>query len=119
MKGAIFIAASVLMLILASKERGWAQNLVFSRVLLVNISTPPTLDTVPAGKVWKIEAVTMNSNSTYSLLQIGGVSHFLTSTSALYKNLPFWLPSGTPFGLASAGAGLSGKASIIEFNVVP
>ena len=109
---------TIAVLILISISLKAQGNLQFNQVLLLDVTNPANSVTVPAGKVWKIESAIMNQNNSYTQLQIGGVSYYLSSTSTLYKNVPFWIPSGTSLGLLSPSGHL-GKISIIEFNVVP
>lgn len=106
-----------------------AQNLAFSRVVLVSSTT----DTVPAGKVWKVvnvippEIYTFGSNNAPLQFEVfvNGNSRKIghaawtdsnqNSTSPTHINVPFWLPAGT-----SLRAGLNtGEISIIEFNTTP
>ena len=113
-------------------------NLQFNQVKLVT-----SLETVPVGKVWKIESVIYNIPLTASGYQ-GGVGS-CNSTSyestaievagiptkvgqgtqpASYSNLqythsytilPLWIPAGTTL---SGGTCLN-KISVIEFNIIP
>jgi hypothetical protein len=106
-----------------------AQNLAFSKALLIS-----TLDTVPNGKVWKVEsamsssALSISTNSTSSQngntsILVDGVNIVIKSTwgssystSALsITDLPIWLPAGTTLGPGSNVV----KVSVIEFTVVP
>jgi hypothetical protein len=105
------------------------QNLAFSKALLIS-----TLDTVPNGKVWKVEsamsssALSISTNSTSSQngntsILVDGVNIVIKSTwgssystSALsITDLPIWLPAGTTLGPGSNVV----KVSVIEFTVVP
>ena len=94
-------------------------------------------ETVPTGKIWKIESATysppppwvsgpgtvVNENA---IIQINGNNRTIRSIRGEYYNgaagqqyweqtFPIWLPAGTTL---SAGA-LVYELSIIEFNVVP
>ena len=114
-------------------------NLQFNQVKLVT-----ALETVPAGKVWKIESVIYNIPSEMSSYQTSGslscgVNTFqnfaievagvptktgqgvsaaqysnLTYTQA-YTQLPIWLPVGTTL----SGGPCLNKVSVIEFNIIP
>ncbi len=126
-------------LLIAAVTNLYAQgNLQFNQVKLVT-----TAQTVPAGKVWKIESVIYNIPEDQSSYQLntGGCSitnYRSTSivvdgtptkvgqgtTTAAYSNLaythsytplPIWLPEGTTL---SGGTCLN-KVSVIEFNIVP
>lgn len=113
-------------------------NLQFNQVKLVS-----SLETVPAGKVWKIESVIYNIPQTASGYQTtnGGCSYVYYESTAIeiagiptkvgqgtqpaaysnlaythsYTMLPVWIPAGTTL---SGGTCLN-KISIIEFNIVP
>jgi hypothetical protein len=113
-------------------------NLQFNQVKLVT-----TLETVPAGKVWKVESVIYNIAPTATGYQTGAGSCNSTSyestaievagvptkvgqgtqpasySSLIYTHsytiLPLWLPTGTSL---SGGTCLN-KVSVIEFNIIP
>lgn len=109
-----------------------AQTLQFSQVKLVTV-----VETVPAGRVWKIEGFFPTVFSRYSgssgvteghiynLVINGnnrpvGVSSFLTGywNSAYQGNIghfPLWIPAGTSL---AAGSNV-GEISVIEFIVQP
>ena len=113
-------------------------NLQFNQVKLVT-----SLETVPVGKVWKIESVIYNipltapgyqstngsCNSTSSEstgIEIAGVptkggqgtqpaSYSSLTYTHSYTILPLWIPAGTTL---SGGTCLN-KISVIEFNIIP
>jgi hypothetical protein len=113
-------------------------NLQFNQVKLVT-----TLETVPAGKVWKVESVIYNiaptatgyqsgagscNSSSYesTAIEVAGVptkvgqgtqpaSYSNLVYTHSYSILPLWLPAGTSL---SGGACLN-KISVIEFNIIP
>jgi hypothetical protein len=114
-------------------------NLQFNQVKLVS-----ALETVPAGKVWKVESVIYNipsGSTTYQTGNLGscsandynsaaiivdgtptkvgqGTSPLAYSNGAYvhsYTILPIWLPAGTTL---SGGVCLN-KISVIEFNITP
>ena len=111
-------------------------NLQFNQVLLVN----NTVQTVPAGKVWKIESymqagVTINdmsestatcnlpgrhhaflvNNQLYYLIN-GSPGHGSTGTfMAVGNSLPMWIPAGTTVRTSCA----TDVLSVLEFNLVP
>ena len=113
-------------------------NLQFNQVKLVT-----TLETVPAGKVWKVESVIYNIASTATGYQTGAGGCNSTSYEstaievagvptkvgqgtqpASYSNLvythsytilPLWLPAGTSL----SGGTCVNKISVIEFNIIP
>jgi len=113
-------------------------NLQFNQVKLVT-----SLETVPSGKVWKIESVIYNIAATASGYQASNGSCNSTSyestsieiasvptkvgqgtQAASYSNLqythsytilPLWIPAGTTL---SGGTCLN-KISVIEFNIIP
>jgi hypothetical protein len=113
-------------------------NLQFNQVKLVT-----SIETVPSGKVWKIESVIYNIAATASGYQASNGSCNSTSyestsieiagvptkvgqgtQAASYSNLqythsytilPLWIPAGTTL---SGGTCLN-KISVIEFNIIP
>lgn len=113
-----------------------AQNLVFSQVKLVS-----TVETVPVGKVWKIEGVNYSllfpstsmtsstsntsSNTDATMLLNGQSSTILAwrsrsvnngSSNLLWeKDWPMWIPAGATL---EAGFGVL-SFSVIEFTIVP
>ncbi len=102
-------------------------NLQFNQALYLSANTDNTTQwTVPAGKVWKIEAVgvysstlTVYFNGATSFIYGGAYSN--SSPSGYYRNAdasPIWLPSGSVLG-QSCGCGGNRWFSILEFNVVP
>lgn len=117
----------------------YAQTLQFSRVLIVT-----TQETVPPGKVWKIESVIYNIGFDQSGYQTSGstgcdISYFRSvaisvnnvptkvgqgTATASYSNLsythtytmlPIWLPAGSTL----SGGPCNNQISVIEFTVVP
>ncbi len=113
-------------------------NLQFNQVKLVT-----SIETVPLGKVWKIESVIYNIAPTATGYQSGAGSCNSTSyestaievagiptkvgqgtqpasySSLIYTHsytiLPLWIPAGTTL---SGGTCLN-KISVIEFNIIP
>jgi hypothetical protein len=129
--------ALIIMLVIAANTN--AQTLQFSQVKLVT-----ALETVPPGKVWKVESVIYNipndqssvqssSNSNCSIgnyrsvaISINGVPTKVGNGTqpAAYSNadythsntiLPVWLPAGATL----SGGPCNNQVSVIEFNVVP
>ncbi len=91
-------------------------NLQFNQALLFNGTT---LNTVPAGKVWKIEhqaqSYTSSGSGIQSSLIINGVNWYLNGTSGSLPSGPIWLPGGATV----AGWGQYTNYNIVEFNIVP
>jgi hypothetical protein len=104
-------------------------TLQYNRTLLVNSS-----QTVPSGKVWKVESALFSSslgisvgtssaqNSAASILINGGSVFFASTwgssnaTSAVtLTSLPIWLPAGTTLAPSTNVSNLS----VIEFNEIP
>lgn len=107
----------------------FAQNLQFNQVLLVN-----TLDTVPDGKVWKVESAIANkllsscSTSNLHTIAVNGQPATLTKGNVIFDaycggwegyatvtTLPIWLPEKTTL---EPTANIS-YLSVLEFNIVP
>ncbi len=112
-------------------------NLQFNRVILVN-----SLQTVPAGKVWKVESVLSSSDlalcpsglgcagtgltSTFFSVIINGITVIMGSRQVSFGSngqssngdltaLPIWLPEGTTLNKGTNTAFIS----VIEYNLVP
>jgi hypothetical protein len=129
-----------LFLCIAISGGSFAQgNLQFNQVKLVT-----NQETVPAGKVWKVESVIYNipsGSNTYQVANYGDCSPSDINKSAIvvdgtptkvgqgttplgnygatythtYTMLPLWLPAGATL---SGGTCLN-KVSVIEFNIIP
>jgi hypothetical protein len=131
------------LLCLSAKSSGvFAQgSLQFNQVLLVN-----TLDTVPANKVWKIEALAYNGgapfasqSASYSFIFNGTrgfdcIARFLINgnpvvipttylqnnfNSTSGANFPFSFPMWLPAGTTLNPQTNISYLSVIEFNVIP
>ncbi len=112
----------------------WGQTLQFSQVLLVSSNT----QTVPAGKVWKVENIlassslvasgnqTINFSITVDNSQVfvagansqvnvynQGVQSMSSTSNQLVQ--PIWLPAGSTL---AAGQNVF-RVSVIEFTVLP
>ncbi len=105
-------------------------NLQFNQVKLVS-----TVETVPAGKVWKVEMAAYNGGN--PILAAGNLQQFVTImiisinsnnifipgsynnygyTGASFPSFfPIWLPAGTTL---AAGTNVR-FLSVIEFNIIP
>jgi len=100
------------------------QTLQFSQVLLVSSNT----QTVPAGKVWKVENILASSslvvnnsikNFTITVdntsIFVAGAVEYAGPSSANQLVQPIWLPAGSTL---AAGQNVF-RVSVIEFNVLP
>ena len=97
------------------------QNLEFNQVLLIN-----SLDTVPQGKVWKVQSalsecssncnatILINGYSIHTYSYHTGVPNNSQKTAAAHNptNFPIWLPSGTTLNISNGVKYIS----VIEFN---
>ena len=128
---------SIIIVFLFLSLRLFAQgNLQFSQVKLVTTS-----ETVPAGKVWKIEnilpgvrptttswgnstldfTININNQTVYYLSSESKGSLFgngqtgISSISVGIGNAPIWLPAGS---ILSAGTNVL-SVNVLEFNLVP
>ena len=93
-----------------------AQNLQFSQALLFNGTA---VQTVPAGKVWKIEHQAQSYSSSgsglHASLVINGFNWYLNGTSGSLPSGAIWLPAGATV----AGWGQYTNYNILEFTIVP
>jgi hypothetical protein len=124
----MFLAAFLIASIACTKETK-AQTLLFSKALLVT-----SADTVPAGKIWKVESAPasttlgINSSSTAAqgnanVILVNGIALYIKSTwgssyssSAISAtDLPIWLPEGTTLAAGTNTA----MVSVLEFTVSP
>jgi len=127
---------SLVFLFLFSKGLFSQYNLQLNQVILVS----NTVQTVPAGKVWKVESymqagVTISdmsestatcnfpgrhhamivNNQLYYLIN-GSPGHGSTGTfMAVGNSLPMWLPAGSTLRTSC----VSDMLSVLEFNLVP
>ena len=120
-------------------------NLQFNQVKIISNTDPS--QTVPAGKVWKIESVFSEGGDTYAMGASGTVyAHFsacglasfnfqnygrylsinnipvafgIHSAGSQMTNLPIWLPSGTTICTCIPSYICARGYSVIEFNIVP
>jgi hypothetical protein len=121
-------------------------NLQFNQVKIISNIDPP--QTVPVGKVWKIESVftagdqdvygVQTSGTTLSLFPACGVPSFYYLYSGRYlainsipisfgihsagekmTNLPIWVPAGSTICTCTNNALCARGYSAIEFNIIP
>jgi hypothetical protein len=119
------ILFAAIFLLLLSKSSFAQGNLQFNQVILFDIAASGTQAiTVPAGKVWKIESVSMGSTSSNADIFLRNASaiaiaHFsgpATANTAIY---PYWLPTSFTGSFVNNHPSFRCSISIIEFNVVP
>lgn len=122
---------------LCLNQRAFTQyNLQFNQVLMVS----NTIQTVPAGKVWKVESYMQAGIAAPDMIEVGGTCsltdrhhpmivngqhYFLINGSpghgssgvflATSNILPMWLPAGATLKTACSKDVLS----VMEFNLVP
>jgi hypothetical protein len=114
---------------LSVKAQGTLQ---FNQVLTLESSTSNCLVcwTVPAGKVWKVEMASSNSDSPISVLvnnrELGYLTgHAYATSSTSYwgarwgMHFPFWLQGNATLGFSGAGTSKNTTFFVIEFNVIP
>jgi len=95
-------------------------NLVFNQVLILELTTQPSVEanTVPDGKVWKIEGSNSGGSSNGQFVTSspnGVVTYWSNSTGS--KVFPIWLPSGFSVYYSNNNAAAT-RLSVLEFNVV-
>ena len=95
------------------------------------IYSPMIFDTVPVGKIWKLEAVSASClNQRRPFVSLNGVQVSLTENSRdatvrIYSGNPIWLKEGTIIGNYSDASGGTGCYdcyffySILEFSKTP
>lgn len=109
-----------------SVKKGAAQgNLQFNQVILYDIPISGTQNiTVPAGKVWKIESVSMGSTGSSADIflrnsTLANFAHFSAASAAASAVYPFWLPANFTGSFLNNNPSFRCCVSIIEFNIVP
>lgn len=119
----LFFAA---VFVLGFSKASFAQgNLQFSQVIILDIGfSGIEAITIPAGKVWKIESVSMGSSGSSPSVYLrnssgANIAYFSSSGSTNTATLPYWLPSGFVGSLINNYSAFRASISIIEFNVVP
>lgn len=97
-------------------------NLQFNRVIsesyILNCNQNSPLNTIPIGKVWKIESII--SDQHYSI-EIDNKKVFININMCVPIVFPIWLTAGNTFRLNSANSPncpVNIHFSILEFNVV-
>ncbi|MDA0309230.1 MAG: hypothetical protein O3C46_00775 [Bacteroidetes bacterium] len=104
-------------------------TLQFNKVVLLESSQQSCAQcwTVPANKVWKIQAVAGGPNSGYPQMVINNKTlSYLANNSNNSANIlypvqifPLWLPAGATFGFTGMCSGCNIAFTGIEFNVIP
>ena len=105
-------------------------NLQFNQVKLVS-----TIETVPTGKVWKVESSIFSGGAPFSITSysVGSMSYFINGNTCFVAQsgaspntsnnnspvkdnaFPFWIPAGTTL---ASGTNMR-YLSVLEFNIVP
>jgi hypothetical protein len=121
-------------------------NLQFNQAKIISNTDPP--QTVPAGKVWKIESVFSDASAdTYAVDGSGATQAFFSacgipsfyfhyygrylainsiplsfgihSAGNQMTNLPIWVPAGSTICTCTSPSYCARGYSVIEFNIVP
>jgi hypothetical protein len=133
MKNVIFI-----LFFLFISQKGFCQgNLQFNRVF--TLSSNPTLIpantkanvltfTVPQGKIWKVEGVSLIDDDDFISANFGiSINNFnlkmVNSALAVIENLPYWVEPGTHSVFVSfansGGFNVVASLNVIEYNIIP
>ena len=107
-------------------------NLQFNQALVLESSaqTCTACWTVPAGKVWKVEQFSSNSDqpllfyvNNKQLAYMNGYAYSTNSTSYYGArwgiNFPFWLPANATLGFGGMESSKNISFFVLEFNIVP
>jgi hypothetical protein len=119
-------------------------NLQFNQVRMITFNDG--VQTVPAGKVWKIESVFSDGSDSYPISSSGSSTSIFSGCglSSVYLQyygryicingipisfgilsgstmtpLPFWVPGGSSICLGASSTYSAKGYNVIEFNVVP
>jgi hypothetical protein len=100
-------------------------NLQFNQVIFYDIAISGTQNiTVPAGKVWKIESVSMGSSGSAPSIflrnsSVQNIAFFSAPYNSVTASFPFWLPTGFTGSFANNSPSYRCCVSILEFNIIP
>ena len=106
---------------------GKTQSLAFSRVILQHKNVT---DTVPAGKVWKLESYATESEICGSgnpyMITVNGFQNYIATSGVdgngrsfqATQTFPFWIPAGGILSVPQNGSCIE-YVSIIEFTITP
>ena len=103
-------------------------TLSFSKVILYDIGftsmTNTQSFTVPAGKVWKIESVSMGSSGSPPAIFLRNstplnIAFFANPVSTASASFPFWLPSGFSGSFLNNNPSYRCSVSISEYTKTP
>lgn len=97
-----------------------ASSLEFSQVLFFPFNATFS-QTVPKGKVWKIESVGRTMNSFFTINGIRINLSELYSSGVAWSILPIWLPAGSVIApyVDKKAEMMPSFINITEYNVVP
>jgi hypothetical protein len=132
MKKRLLLFTALFLVLLCFTEKASAQaadtTLLFSRIILYDLGTSSPTNaqsiTVPAGKAWKIESVSMGSSGTAPAVFLRNnstqnIAYFSSPASAASANFPFWLPDGFSGSFFNNSGSFRCTISITEYTKAP
>ncbi|MFL5764186.1 MAG: hypothetical protein ACJ77K_09610 [Bacteroidia bacterium] len=131
MKKDLLRFAAALCMLLFFGTRALAQTppadttLSFSKIILYDLAGSGSQSfTVPSGKVWKVESVSMGSSGTAPgvFLRNGvpqNIAYFSSPVNAASASYPFWLPDGFSGSFLNNNASSRCTISITEYTKTP
>jgi hypothetical protein len=131
MKKNLFLPFVILLCLSCFIQKAAAQTdttLSFSRIVLYDLGTssPSNVQsiTVPSGKVWKIESVSMGSSGTAPAVFLRNnstqnIAFFSAPVNAASASFPFWLPDGFSGSFLNNSTSYRCTISITEYTKTP
>jgi hypothetical protein len=124
----ILIAFAICFACMSLSNKAAAQTdtlLQFTKVILYDIAANGTQSiTVPAGKIWKIESVSLGSSGSAPAVFLKNssaqnIAFFASPASTASASFPFWLPAAFTGSLVNNSASYRCSVSITEYTRTP
>ena len=122
MKAKIIVAVAIAFLF-CIKAASAQDGLTFSRVVLFDIPADSIRSiSVPAGKVWKIESVSMaSSGSVPSVFMrnaaLQNIAFFASPVNSASANFPYWLPAEFSGSFLNNSHSYRCSVSVVEYTI--
>lgn len=109
------LTITILLFSMATYAQG---NLQFNKVRTYTGTVSKIFDTVPQGKVWKVESMGISGSSNTGFLTINNILYrnYDSSSGSSLKEI-IWLKAGDFLGWT--GASFPYVVSLIEYNIIP
>lgn len=120
---AAFIVASAFLL--HAKPVSAQTGLTFSKVVLFDIAADSVKTiSVPSGKVWKIESVSMGASGSVPAVfmrnaSVQNIAFFASAPNTASANYPYWLPESFSGSFLNNSHSYRCSVSIVEYSITP